>query len=108
MLSDISSIKDEDAMRLLDKAIQQSIDVKNIVYDYNSATYKVCDPALIILWEPGELIRCETEYRLLLLNNLTTCEEYDRFNKEISVPFQQKALNLRISVEVRIYTYYLL
>jgi hypothetical protein len=93
-------------MQLLDKAIPQSIDVKNIVYDYDFATHKVCEPALILLWEPGELIRCEIEYRSIMFDNLTTYEEYDKFNKEISEPFQQKALNLKLSLQVRIYIIY--
>jgi hypothetical protein len=89
-------------MKWLDKAIQQSIDVENIVYDYHIATHKMCDPALILLWEPEKLIHCEIKYRLLFLDSLTAREEYDKFNKEISLPFQQKALNLFISVKVRI------
>jgi hypothetical protein len=94
-------------MKWLDKAIQQSIDVENIVYDYHIATHKMCDPALILLWEPEKLIHCEIKYRLLFLDSLTAREEYDKFNKEISLPFQQKALNLFISVKVRIHLFFI-
>lgn len=90
-------------MQSLDTAIKQSSDVKNIVYNYDSTTEKICKvSALVLLWEPSELIRCETDYRLLMFTNFATTDVYDKFNKEISGPFRKKALDLMISAKVRL------
>ncbi len=93
----------EDAAKWLHTEFPQTIDVKNIVHNYNMATQKICDPAIILLWKPTKLVQCETKYRSLFLNNLSVLDKYDKFNKDISEPFQQKAINLMTPAHVRIF-----
>ncbi|CAF0912881.1 unnamed protein product [Rotaria sordida] len=99
LYSENNTINDNSAMKLLDQAIVQSIDVKNIVYDYDTTTNDFCGFALILLWQPYKLINCEIYYRSLLSNNLLFYNNYNKFKKEISPPFQQKALSLMIPVK---------
>ena len=87
-------------MELLDQAILQIVDVKNIVHSYNSVISEYCNNALILLWTPYELINYETYYRLLLADKLIYYDRYKKFHAEISLPFQQKALNLIVPVKV--------
>ncbi|CAF3533635.1 unnamed protein product [Rotaria sp. Silwood1] len=99
LYSENNTINDNSGMQLLDQAILQSIDVNNIVYDYDIATYDSCGSALILLWKPYKLIDCEIYYRSLLASNTLFYENYNKFKKEISQPFQQKALSLMVPVK---------
>lgn len=107
MYSNYNQTETSNLLTWLHKLPKQTIDVTNIVYNYHVATHELCDPAIVLLWEPAKLIQCETKYRLSLLNNLTALKEYNTFDKEISEPFQQKAINLMTTMKVRISYLYL-
>lgn len=98
-----NEIRRNELLQLLADSIPQSTDVKNIVYDYDSKIRTTCKPAITLLWDPDGLITCETEYRWRTFSNSPNIDAYEKFDKEISQPFQQKALNLMISVNVRIH-----
>ncbi|CAF2969899.1 unnamed protein product [Rotaria sp. Silwood2] len=99
LYSENNTINDNSGIQLLDQAILQSIDVKNIVYDYDTTIEDSCGSALILLWKPYQLIDCEIYYRSLFANNLLFYENYNKFKTEISQPFQQKALSLMVPVK---------
>ncbi|CAF2735540.1 unnamed protein product [Rotaria sp. Silwood2] len=100
LYSENNTINDNSGIQLLDQAILQSIDVKNIVYDYDTTIEDSCGSALILLWKPYQLIDCEIYYRSLFANNLLFYENYNKFKTEIRQPFQQQALSLMVPVKV--------
>ncbi|CAF3286358.1 unnamed protein product [Rotaria socialis] len=87
------------AMQLLDQAISQTIDVTNVVDNYDNEIYGKCDSAIILLWKPSQLVDCEIYYRSLFVDYSLGQERYDKYNKEISLPFQQKTLSLLVPVK---------
>ncbi|CAF5066401.1 unnamed protein product, partial [Rotaria magnacalcarata] len=103
LYSENDSIDSNIAMQLLDQAISQTIDVTNIVDKYDNEIYGKCDSAIILLWKPSRLVDCEIYYRSLFVDYSLSEERYDRYNKEISLPFQQKTLSLLVPVKVRVY-----
>ena len=81
----------------------QPVDLNEIVYNYDVAIANnlYYNPAIILLWQPWRLLQCETFHRLSFLNNLTAREDYNKFN-QMSIRFQERALNLIAFVKVKI------
>ena len=106
MIVDGNATKPGYLMQWLDYVVQQLIYVKNVVHGYTGATKNACDSVLTLLWNPAKLIECETKYPSVFLTNPATAREYEKFNEEISKPFQEKALRLMTAINVRTHSLY--
>ena len=89
-------------MEALDGAVRQVPSFADTIYQYHLATAGLCPPALLLLWDPKRFVLCETKYRSLMPNNLTDPQEYKRFKKEISEPFQTMIQSVFTDVKVSV------
>ena len=86
----------------LDGAIRHVSSFADTIHEYHLATAGLCVPALLLLWNPDRFIVCETKYRSLMSNNLSDPQEYKRFKKEISEPFQAMIQSVYTDVKVSV------
>jgi hypothetical protein len=84
----------------LDKAIRKEPKIEDVANDYRSIVTTICIHPLLLIWRPDELIRCEEYFRHYFFMYLKNATAYEEFQRTISVPFRQRALNLLTQVEV--------
>ena len=106
MIVSAKTTKIGDLMRRLEHVVQQLTRVKNFIHGYTDATMKACYSDLALSWSPATLIECETNYRPVFPTDPATAREYQKFNEEISEPFQEQALRLMTTVNVRTHFHY--
>ncbi|UJR22481.1 hypothetical protein I4U23_025535 [Adineta vaga] len=80
----------ESMLKKIDTAFQQKLppNTGHIINQYRMRTRKICEHSLVLLWKPYGIKHCEKIYRKMLMETEKTPDEYNKFDKEISLPYR--------------------